>query len=92
MLFRSELIAAIVEMKHRNPKFGCVRIAQQISYAFGIDIDKDVVRRYLKNTTAPIPVPMDHPGWLSLATPRIASGVSICSVSNRSYFAAIGYC
>src|SRR2546425_4453373 len=41
----SELIAAIVEMKRRNPKFGCVRIAQQISHAFGSEIDKDVVRR-----------------------------------------------
>src|SRR6202011_2589004 len=28
----AELIAAIVEMKRRNPSFGCVRIAQQISY------------------------------------------------------------
>ena len=37
-----ELIAAIVAMKRRNPKFGCVRIAQQISRAFGIDLDKDV--------------------------------------------------
>ena len=41
----AELIAAIVEMKQRNPGFGCVRIAQQISHAFGLDIDKDVVRR-----------------------------------------------
>src|ERR1019366_8702170 len=30
----AELIAAIVELKRRNPKFGCVRIAQQIAYAF----------------------------------------------------------
>jgi hypothetical protein len=30
-------------MKRRNPGFGCVRIAQQISLAFGVDIDKDVV-------------------------------------------------
>ena len=37
-------LAAIVEMKHRNPKFGCVRIAQQIAYAFCIEINKDVVR------------------------------------------------
>ena len=37
--------AAIVEMKRRNPKFGCVHIAQQISHAFGLDIDTDVVRR-----------------------------------------------
>ncbi len=43
----TQLIAAIVEMKRRNPKFGCVRIAQQINYAFGIKIDKDVVRRVL---------------------------------------------
>ncbi len=42
-----ELIAAIVEMKRRNPKFGCPRIAQQISHAFGIEVDKDVVRRVL---------------------------------------------
>ena len=40
-----ELIEAIVELKRRNPKFGCVRIAQQISHAFGVEIDKDVVRR-----------------------------------------------
>jgi hypothetical protein len=25
-----ELITAIVEMKHRNPRFGCRRIAQQV--------------------------------------------------------------
>ena len=43
----AELIAAIVEMKRRNPRFGCVRIAQQIAHAFGIEIDKDVVRRVL---------------------------------------------
>jgi putative transposase len=36
----AELIAAIVEMKQRNPQFGCVRIAQQISYAFGLQIVK----------------------------------------------------
>ena len=34
-------------MKRRNPRFGCPRIAQQIAHAFGIDIDKDVVRRVL---------------------------------------------
>ena len=32
----AELIAAIVEMKRRNSRFGCVRIAQQISQAFGL--------------------------------------------------------
>lgn len=42
-----ELISAIVEMKRRNPRFGCPRIAQHISRAFGIEINKDVVRRVL---------------------------------------------
>ena len=42
-----ELIQAIVELKRRNPRFGCLRIAQQINKAFGISIDKDVVRRVL---------------------------------------------
>jgi transposase InsO family protein len=42
-----ELIAAVVEMKRRNPSWGCPRIAEQISLAFGVAIDKDVVRRIL---------------------------------------------
>jgi len=28
-------------MKRRNPHFGCVRIAKQISHGFGVLIDKD---------------------------------------------------
>jgi len=40
-----EIIDAIVEMKQRNPRFGCPRIAQQINLAFGLHLDKDVVRR-----------------------------------------------
>jgi hypothetical protein len=36
---------AFVEMKWRNPRFGCRRIAQQIAFLFGVEIDKDVVRR-----------------------------------------------
>ena len=42
-----ELIQAIVEIKQRNPRFGCPRIAQQINKTFGTNIDKDVVRRVL---------------------------------------------
>jgi len=30
-----ELIAAVLEIKRLNPRFGCPRIAQQISLAFG---------------------------------------------------------
>lgn len=42
-----ELKNAVVEMKRRNPRWGCPRIAQQIALAFGVDIDKDVVQRIL---------------------------------------------
>jgi hypothetical protein len=35
----AELIATIVELKRRNPRVGYVRSAQQISHAFGVDID-----------------------------------------------------
>jgi hypothetical protein len=41
----TELIHAVVEMKQRNPNWGCPRIAQQIALAFNIPIDKDVVRK-----------------------------------------------
>ncbi|MGA2866617.1 MAG: helix-turn-helix domain-containing protein [Verrucomicrobiota bacterium] len=43
----SELIRAILELKQRNPRFGCPRMAQQLAKTFGIEIDKDVVRRVL---------------------------------------------
>jgi len=42
-----DVIAAVVDMKQRNPIWGCPRIAQQITLAFGIPINKDVVRRIL---------------------------------------------
>jgi transposase InsO family protein len=62
----AELIAAIVEMKRRNPKFGCVRIAQQISRTFGLDIDKDVVRRVLAKHYRPDDSGSTGPSWLTL--------------------------
>ena len=34
-------------MKQRNPRYGCPRIAQQINLAFGLELDKDIVRRVL---------------------------------------------
>jgi putative transposase len=42
-----DLIDAIVAMKQRNRTWGCPHIAQQITLAFGIKIDKDKVRRIL---------------------------------------------
>jgi len=47
------LIEAIVQMKQRNPSWGCPRIAQQIALAFDIPIDKDVVRRILASHYRP---------------------------------------
>jgi hypothetical protein len=49
------VIAAVVEMKQRNPSWGCPRIAQQIALAFGIAIDRDVVRRILAARYQPTP-------------------------------------
>jgi hypothetical protein len=39
----SDLIKAIVEIKQRNPRFGCPRIALIITNTFGIEINKNVV-------------------------------------------------
>ena len=61
----AELIAAIVEMKRRNPKFGCVRIAQQLVHAFGIEIDKDFVRRVLAKHYRPGDPGSHGPSWLT---------------------------
>ncbi len=51
----SDLIDTILEMKRRNPRFGCRKIAEQISSAFGIDINKDIVRRILIQHYRPLP-------------------------------------
>src|SRR5450432_3226059 len=59
----TELIAAIVELKRRNPMFGCVRIAEQISHAFGVVVDKDAVRRVLEKHFRPDG--SDGPSWLT---------------------------
>ncbi len=60
-----ELIPIIVEMKQRNPKYGCPKIAEQISKLFGIDINKDVVRRILAKYYHPSPDTGGGPSWLS---------------------------
>jgi hypothetical protein len=61
-----ELIDAVVEMKRRNPTWGCPRIAQQITLAFGVDIDKDVVRRILGKHYTP-ESGSGGPSWLMSA-------------------------
>ena len=51
-------------MKRRNPNWGCPRIAQQITLAFGIEIDKDVVRRVLRVHYRP-DSESQGPSWLT---------------------------
>ena len=58
------LVRAIVELKSRNPRFGCPRIARIISHTFGIDIDKNVVHRVLAKHYRPAPGGTG-PSWLS---------------------------
>lgn len=60
----AELIAAVVEMKRRNPKFGYLKIAQQLSHAFGVELNKDVVRRILQQYGEGSP-PGNGPSWLT---------------------------
>jgi hypothetical protein len=86
-----ELIVAIVEMKRRNPRFGYMRIAQQIAHAFGVEIDKDVVRRVLARHYQPDDSGARGPSWLAfIAQAKDSLGASISFVVNRSYYAAIG--
>ena len=60
-----ELVDAIVEMKRRNPAWGCPRIAQQIGLTFNIQIEKDVVRRVLATHYRPGP-DASGPSWLTV--------------------------
>src|SRR5438874_4570196 len=59
-----ELLEAVVQMKQRNPTWGCPRIAQQIALAFDIPIDKDMVRRILASHYRPKP-DSGGPSWLT---------------------------
>jgi putative transposase len=59
-----ELIDAVVATKLRNPSWGCPRIAQQVTLAFGLSIDKDMVRRILSTHYRPKP-DSGGPSWLT---------------------------
>src|SRR6202140_1979176 len=64
----AELINAVVEMKQRNHRWGCPRIAEQITLAFDLAIDKDVVRRILAHHHWPGQSP-GGPSWLTFFGP-----------------------
>jgi len=59
---QQELITAIVEMKRRNPRWGCPRIAQQITLAFGIELTRMLYAVCSARITSRNPVQMRHPG------------------------------
>ena len=58
------LVRAIVDLKSRNPRFGCPRIARIIAHTFGVDIDQNVVYRVLAKHYRPAPGGTG-PSWLS---------------------------
>jgi transposase InsO family protein len=60
----ADLISAVVDMKQRNPTWGCPHIAEQINLAFGTVINKDVVRRILEQHYRPVPTE-GGPSWLT---------------------------
>jgi len=87
------LIQAIVELKSRNRRFGCPRIARIISQTFGIDIDKNVVYRVLSKHYRPAPVGTG-PSWLSFIGHTTDSLWSVdllrCeSIALRSYWVLV---
>jgi len=60
-----ELVQIILELKRRNPLFGCLKIALIVATTFGVVIDKDVVRRVLAKHLRP-PPGGGGPSWLTV--------------------------
>jgi transposase InsO family protein len=60
-----EIIDLVLEYKKRNPRFGYLRIAMQISNQFGIKISNDQVRRILNKFYKPSPSKNHGPSWLT---------------------------
>ena len=60
-----EIIKVVIEFKRFNPRCGCRRIANQLSSTFGIDLDKEEVRRILGAHYKPSPN-SQGPSWLNL--------------------------
>ena len=58
-----EVIELVLEMKRRNPNFGCTKIAEHLAKTFALSLDKDVVRRIL--ATYYQPEWDGGPSWLS---------------------------
>ena len=59
-----ELIQRICPFKQRNPRCGCPRIAQQLNKTFGLQLNKDLVRRVRATHYRP-PPHGSGPSWLT---------------------------
>jgi len=59
------IVQLIIDMKKRNPRFGYLRIAMQIEHAFGIELDKGVVKRVLDKHYPPPKGGNEGPSWLT---------------------------
>src|SRR5262245_493365 len=84
------LIRAIVELKSRNPRFGCPRIARVVAQTFGSTLTGTSSTACWRNTIAPRRVGPDRRGCRSSATPQTACGASTCFAASRSCFGATG--
>ena len=67
--YATELSKALIQwgfqhLSKINPRFGCLRIALQIKSAFGIEIEKGVVKRVLDKHYKPAGG-SDGPSWLT---------------------------
>jgi hypothetical protein len=60
-----QIVRLILELKGRNPSFGCPRIALIVATTFGVELDKDVVRRVLEKHLQP-GAGGGGPSWLTL--------------------------
>ena len=61
-----DIINLVLEFKRRNPRFGNMKIAMQISNQFGITINSDVVRRILNKHYKPVQGDGGQgPSWLT---------------------------
>jgi putative transposase len=81
-----DVIAAVVDMKQRNPTWGCPRIAQQITLAFGIAMNKSILAARYR----PKPDSAARHGSRSSVTRRTVCGVSTCFDANRPSCAHTG--
>jgi putative transposase len=84
------LVQAIVELKSRNPRFGCPRIARIISHTFGVGIDKNVVYRVLSTHYRPARAAPGPRGYRSWATRETACGGWISFDASPSCSGATG--